>query len=99
MGPKQKPKLKHKQPVVYEEDYVPIKTYLFIALPEVDFFVFLTKYCLDAKIVKTLGDGDIWNNLLTTNNIRNNKKLLAGIKALRLYQRLIMTKSVKLLTI
>uniref|UniRef100_A0A0D3AC44 Uncharacterized protein n=1 Tax=Brassica oleracea var. oleracea TaxID=109376 RepID=A0A0D3AC44_BRAOL len=85
MGPKQKPKLKHKQPVVYEEDYVPIKT--------------LTKYCLDAKIVKTLGDGDIWNNLLTTNNIRNNKKLLAGIKALRLYQRLIMTKSVKLLTI
>ncbi|KAL0690540.1 hypothetical protein Bca4012_090218 [Brassica carinata] len=79
MGPKQKPKLKHKQPVVYEEDYVPIKT--------------LTKYCLDAKIVKTLGDGDIWNNLLTTNNIRNNKKLLAGIKALRLYQRLIMTKS------
>ena len=32
--------------------------------------------------MKTLGDGDIWNNLLTTKNIRNNKKLLAGIKAL-----------------
>ncbi|CAF2077457.1 unnamed protein product [Brassica napus] len=42
----------------------------------------VTKYCLEAKIVKTLGDGDIWNNLLTTKNIRNNKKLLAGIKAL-----------------
>ncbi|KAH0904108.1 hypothetical protein HID58_043611 [Brassica napus] len=42
----------------------------------------ITKYCLEAKIVKTLGDGDIWNNLLTTKNIRNNKKLLAGIKAL-----------------
>lgn len=44
--------------------------------------IHVTKNCLDAKIVKTLGDGDIWNNLLTTNNIRNNKKLLAGIKAL-----------------
>ncbi|CAN6925289.1 unnamed protein product [Brassica oleracea] len=48
----------------------------------VQFIHILTKYCLEAKIVKTLGDGDIWNNLLTTKNIRNNKKLLAGIKAL-----------------
>ncbi|XP_056863367.1 uncharacterized protein LOC130510769 isoform X2 [Raphanus sativus] len=69
MGPKQKPKQKNKQPIVYEEDYVPIKT--------------LTKYGLDPKTVKTLGNGDIWNNLLMENNITNNKKLLAGIKGLQ----------------
>ncbi|KAJ0259345.1 hypothetical protein HA466_0057150 [Hirschfeldia incana] len=42
----------------------------------------VTKYDLDAETVKTLGDGDIWNNLLITNNITNSKKLLAGIKGL-----------------
>ncbi|XP_056846437.1 uncharacterized protein LOC130497557 [Raphanus sativus] len=69
MGPKQKPKQKHKQPIVYEEDYIPIKT--------------LTKYDLDPNTVKTLGNGDIWNNLLIENNITNNKKLLTGIKGLQ----------------
>ncbi|KAF3581490.1 hypothetical protein DY000_02035820 [Brassica cretica] len=54
MGPKQKPKQKHKQPVVYKEDYVPIKT--------------LIDYGIDAETVKILGDAKIWNSLLIKNN-------------------------------
>ncbi|WZY90888.1 hypothetical protein YC2023_047623 [Brassica napus] len=53
MGPKQKPKQKQKQPVVYEEDYVPIKT--------------LIDYGIDAETVKILGDAKIWNSLLIKN--------------------------------
>ncbi|KAJ4884655.1 hypothetical protein Rs2_34748 [Raphanus sativus] len=54
-----------------------------IYLLQFDFFVFLTKYDLDPNTVKTLGNGDIWNNLLIENNITNNKKLLTGIKGLQ----------------
>ncbi|KAJ4904090.1 hypothetical protein Rs2_18041 [Raphanus sativus] len=81
MGPKQKPKQKNKQPIVYEEDYLEFCKSchdIFLLL-----VVQVTKYGLDPKTVKTLGNGDIWNNLLMENNITNNKKLLAGIKGLQ----------------
>ncbi|CAN6835907.1 unnamed protein product [Brassica oleracea] len=54
MGPKQKPKQKHKQPVVHEEDYVPINSVI--------------DYGIDAETVKILGDAKIWNSLLIKNN-------------------------------
>ncbi|KAH0887267.1 hypothetical protein HID58_063363 [Brassica napus] len=86
MGPK------HKQPVVHEEDYVPIKTCKFIyctfiilyglQFPQSSSVIFFVPqvidYCIDAETVKILGDAKIWNSLL----IKNNKELLAGVDGL-----------------
>ncbi|CDY14792.1 BnaC04g47890D [Brassica napus] len=94
MGPKQKPKQKHKQPVVHEEDYVPINSghsdnqiarknhrnigHSHLSKKTVPKIKTLIDYGIDAETVKILGDAKIWNSLL----IKNNNELLAGVEGL-----------------
>ncbi|KAL0671691.1 hypothetical protein Bca4012_034395 [Brassica carinata] len=81
MGPKQKPKQKHKQPfarfiyctfiILYGLQFPQSLSVIFFVPQVID-------YGIDAETVKILGDAKIWNSLL----IKNNKELLAGVEGL-----------------